>query len=491
MSNPQENERAEEMAEPENALPAVGIVDLPSALQAAVERAGWSELMPVQSRAIPYLLAGRDLMVQSRTGSGKTGAFVLPIIERIDPQKACCQALLLVPTRELARQVMNETVMLAGNTGARAVALYGGVGYKEQFAALEAGAHIVIGTPGRVLDHLLRGSLTLEALRMIVLDEADRMLSMGFLPDMREVKRYLPERRINGYLFSATFPPHVMRVSSMFLNEPEMLSLSRDFVHVAEVEHLFYNVPAMEKDRALVRIIEIENPASAIIFCNRKTTVNYVTVVLQRFGYDADQLSSDLSQNSRESVLKRVRDRHLRFLVATDIAARGIDIPDLSHVIQYEPPEDHEVYIHRAGRTGRAGAAGVAISLIGGLEGIELSKIAKRYDIDVIERPVPTEEDVAVVVAERTTALLEARLRNRDKLKRERMDRFLPLARNLLANDDEAALIAMLLDDYYQQTLHQHPDMETAPETRMTKKSERHKNGGRSKSGRRSGRGRR
>jgi len=245
-----------------------------------------------------------------------------------------------------------------------------------------------------------------------------------------------------------------MRTAREFIREPEFITLSLDHVHVTDTAHIFYLVPGMEKDRGLVRLIEIENPSSAIIFCNTKVKVHYVTVVLQRFGYDADELSADLSQRDRERVLERVRQGKLRFLVATDVAARGLDIPDLSHVIQFEPPEDPEGYIHRAGRTGRAGAAGVAISLVSDLEKMDLDRIAKHFGIDMQERPLPTSADVEAVVAERVTALLEARLRRRDKLLIERSRRFVPLGRSLAENEDESAIIAMLLDDYYQQTLH-------------------------------------
>lgn len=427
---------------------------LPPLLREAATRAGWAQLMPVQARTIPYLLAGRNVMIQARTGSGKTGAFLLPMLERLDPSQNRTQALVLVPTRELARQVWQEAQRLTGSAGLRAVAVYGGVGYREQIAALREGAHLVIGTPGRVLDHLLKRTLTLEHLDMLIYDEADRMLSMGFYPDMRKVQRYLPDRPILTAMFSATFPAYVLRTAEQFIRAPEFVSLSRDHVHVTEVEHVYYVVPPMDKDRSLVRLIEVENPASAIIFCNTKVRVNYVTVVLQRFGYDADALSSDLSQAERERVLERVRQGRLRFLVATDVAARGLDIPELSHVIQYEPPEDLEGYIHRAGRTGRAGAAGIAISLVSGIEKFDLTRIAQRYKIELQERPLPTDEDVAAVVAERATVLLEARLRERDKLKAERGERFVPLARSLAENEDELPIIAMLLDDYYQQTLH-------------------------------------
>ncbi len=410
--------------------------------------------MPVQARTIPYLLAGREMMVQARTGSGKTGAFILPMLERLDPARPHCQALILVPTRELARQVGREAETLCGDAGLRSVAIYGGVAYGAQIEALKGGAHIVVGTPGRVLDHLLKRTLSLKHLRMLVFDEADRMLSMGFYPDMKQIQSHLPERPINTSMFSATFPASVMRTAREFMRAPEFISLSRDHVHVTDTEHVYYTIPGMDKDRTLVRLIEIENPAAAIIFCNTKSRVHYVTVVLQRYGYDADELSADLSQAERERVLERVRRGTLRFLVATDVAARGLDIPELSHVFQYETPEDTEGYIHRAGRTGRAGASGVAISLTNNAEKFALQRIARHYAMDLQERRLPSDADVEAVVAERVTALLEARLRGRDKLQTERSQRFAPLARSLIENEDELPILTMLLDDYYQQMLH-------------------------------------
>lgn len=445
--------------EPDNALPQVSYDDLPESWQQAMARAGWTSLMPVQSRAMPYVMAGRDLMVQSRTGSGKTGAFILPILEHINPRLEACQALVLVPTRELAQQVSHEANILAADRGVRVAAVYGGVRYGAQLEAFRQGAHLVVGTPGRVLDHLLRRSLSLEKLKILVFDEADRLLSMGFYPDMREVQRYLPDTRVHGYMFSATFPPNVRRLARLFLHEPDFLGLSSDNVHVVETEHIYYVAPAMDKDRSLVRIIEVENPDNGIIFCNTKARVHYVTVVLQRFGYDADELSADLSQQAREKVLNQVRQGKLRFLVATDVAARGIDIPELSHVIQYDPPEDVELYIHRAGRTGRAGASGEAIILIDALERPQLNRIIQHYHIDLQERPLPTDADVAAVVAERVTVLLEAKSRTRDKLQTERMQRFVPLVHSLSESEDGLALLAMLLDDYYQQSVHTPPPL--------------------------------
>ena len=442
------------MSEPKDLLPEVGIDDLEAPLRAGAARAGWTTLMPVQAMAIPYLLARRDMLIQARTGSGKTGAFLLPMLKRLDQSRPHCQALVLVPTRELARQVWHEAETLCGDAGLRHVPVYGGVGYGPQVDALRDGAHIVVGTPGRVLDHLLKRTMSFKHLKMVIFDEADRMLSMGFYPDMKEMQRHFPDRRLHSCMFSATFPDFVMRTAREFLHEPEFLSLSRDHVHVTDTEHVYYIVPGMDKDRSLMRIIELENPASAIIFSNTKSMVHYVSNLLKNFGYDADELSADLSQAERERVLKRVRQGALRFLVATDVAARGLDIPDLSHVIQYEPPADIEGYIHRAGRTGRAGATGIAMSLVTELEWFTLNKIAKAFGIEMQERPLPTPSDVETLVAERVTVLLEARLRDRDALKRERSQRFVALARQLAENEDESELIAMLLDDYYQQSLH-------------------------------------
>lgn len=463
--------------------------DLPPRLRAATDRAGWTALTPVQAEAIPALLEGRNMLVQARTGSGKTGAFLLPMLERLDPGRDTCQALILVPTRELARQVWQQAEILFADTPLRTVAVYGGVAYGPQTDALRAGAHIVVGTPGRVLDHLLKRTFNLDDLRLLIFDEADRMLSMGFYPDMRQVQRYLPSRPLHACMFSATFPAAVLRTAEQFVKDPEFLSLSQDHVHVTDIEHVFYSIPGTDKDRSLVRIIEVENPTSAIIFCNTKSKVHYVTVVLQRFGYDADELSADLSQADRERVLERVTSGSLRFLVATDVAGRGIDIPELSHVIQYEVPEDLESYVHRAGRTGRAGATGVAISLVYAMESLALARIAARFEIDLQERPLPTDADVEAIVTERLTAVLEARLRERDKLQSERSRRFIALGRSLAENEDESAIIAMLLDDMYQQLLHAPPIVPGAATAAESRSRESGGGGGRGRGDRGGGGG--
>lgn len=481
-------EPEDEIEEPEDSLPSVRLEHLPPRLSEAVARAGWTSLTPVQSKAMPYIFAGRPLMVQARTGSGKTGAFIMPIMELVNRHQDDTQALVLVPTRELAKQVVDEATMLIGDSGLRVTAVYGGVGYGPQLKALREGTHLIVGTPGRVLDHLLRGSMSLKKLKVLIFDEADRMLSMGFYPDMRRVQEYLPGKKVFTCMFSATFPPTVRSLARQFMEKPDFLSLSRDHVHVADTSHQVVTVSPMEKDRTLVRLIELENPDSAIIFCNTKQRVHYIAVVLQRFGYNADELSGDLAQKDREKVMGKLRQGKLRFCVATDVAARGIDISDLSHVFQYELPDDPEIYIHRAGRTGRAGATGVAISLVGDFtEQVHLKRIAKQYNIEFEERPSPDEERLADVVAERMTVRLEAQMRDRDKLKVERLQRFVPMVKELAEDEEGVQLIAMLLDDLYQQSLHTPPAAleEEAPRQEdrsdKPKKNKRRRSRGRSR----------
>ena len=450
-----------------DALPPLRFDAQPEAMRAACARAGWQSLMPVQSLAMPYLLAGRDIMVQSRTGSGKTGCYLLPLLPRLDPAVKAPQVLVLAPTRELALQVEREAAVIFADTGILPAAVYGGVGYKKQIDALRDGAQLIVGTPGRVLDHLLRRTLCLDQLRVLVFDEADRMLSIGFYPDMKEIQRYLPKKSLHTCLFSATYPPHVLRLAQEFMTDAAMLSLSQKEVHVAEVQHLFCEVKPMDKDRALVRLLETENPASAIIFCNTKANVHYLTEVLRGFGYNADELSADCSQSRREAVLEKIRQGRLQYLVATDVAARGIDIPQLSHVFLCEPPEDHESYIHRAGRTGRAGAAGTVISLVDVMQRMELERIAKHYGIPLQQMPLPTDEDVAEVVGVRLTAVLEARFRALTGLERLRVERYAPLARELASQDDgedNALLLAMLLDFCHQDSLRESRFPDGAPD---------------------------
>jgi ATP-dependent RNA helicase DeaD len=418
--------------------------------------------MPVQQKAIPYLLEGQDLIVQSRTGSGKTGAFLLPLFERIDPTSNDVQALILTPTRELARQIFSEFERMKLAThdthGLRAVLVYGGVKYGPQIKGLKEGAHLVIGTPGRILDHLNRNVFSLRQLRYLIFDEADEMLSMGFFPDMKELKRFLARER-HTYMFSATMPPKVRSLAREFLNEPQFISLSAGQESVETLEYRYYVTDQMEKDRMLVRLIELENPESAIVFVNTKRDVEYLTQFLKNYGYNADAISGDLSQKSREIAMERIKRGRTRFLVATDVAARGIDISDLSHVFMYDVPQDPEYLVHRSGRTARAGKAGVAIVLATVEDQTNLLRFANRYGISLEKRPNPTAEDVSERVSERLIVMLENLMRERSNLERERLQRFVPLVHELAREEPE--LLAMFVDQVYMHQL-EASDLEAA-----------------------------
>lgn len=465
-SRAQQSKRQEDQekafAEPDPALPPISVEELPASLRGAIGRMGWNDLMPVQQRAIPYVLDGRDVIVQSRTGSGKTGAFLLPLLEKLDPSRDATQALVLTPTRELARQVNEEFERMVGEEiSFRASLIYGGVRYSTQLRELKEGAHVVIGTPGRILDHLERKTLDLSALKVLVFDEADEMLSMGFFPAMRQLRRYLPRQR-NTFMFSATIPYRVQSLAREFMNDPGFLSLSVGKVSVDAIEHRYHVVDAMEKDRALARVLEMENADSAIIFCNTKRDVEYLATFLRNYGYNADEISGDLSQSAREAVMDRIRVGELRFLVATDVAARGIDISDLSHVIMYDVPQDPEYYVHRAGRTARAGKAGIAIVLTTRSEERNLLGIARKYNIELEKQPVPTDQDVETRVAERMMVRLEDRLRELTNLEKERMKRFLPLVKELAV--EEPSTLAMLVDRLYHESLHRGAETYEAPQ---------------------------
>jgi ATP-dependent RNA helicase DeaD len=449
--NAREQRTTATLQEPDPALPRATIDTLPDTIRRAVISAGWESLMPVQELSIPYIVAGRDMIVQSRTGSGKTGAFLLPLFERLDPRSATTQALLLCPTRELARQIhadfeAMQRAFVDDDYRLESALVYGGVKYKSQNTSLKGGAQVVIGTPGRILDHLERRTFVLDDLKVLVLDEADEMLSMGFYPAMKQLRRYLPANR-NSYMFSATMPPKVRSLAQDFLRDPGFLSLSSGQIGVDSIEHRYYVANPMEKDRVLVRIIEMENPDSAIIFANTKRDVEYLAKFLRNFGYDASEISGDLDQRAREKVMDRIRKGDLRYMVATDVAARGIDISDLSHVFMYDVPQDPEYYIHRSGRTARAGKTGTAIVVTTATEKNNLLRITKKYGVDSQQHEVPSQEDVEVRVAERMTIVLEEHMREKSDYAREHLGYFVPLVERLAA--EKPTLLSILVDDVY------------------------------------------
>ncbi|HEY5317672.1 MAG TPA: DEAD/DEAH box helicase, partial [Solirubrobacteraceae bacterium] len=360
----------------------------------ALTEMGFAEPMPVQATTYPLITAGRDLMVQSRTGSGKTAAFGIPFANGlVNPDDKFVQAIVLLPTRELALQVASELSKICAYRQLTVVPVYGGAPMGRQVEQLHAGGQIVCGTPGRILDHLRRGTLRLDRVRAAVLDECDEMLSMGFQEDIEAILEKTPSER-QTLLFSATLPEAIQRLSRRYLRSPEFLKLSADFIGVHEIKHLYYSIPAIHRENELLQILAFEEPKSAIIFCNTREETGRVAEFLRQHGHDAEAISSDLSQSDRERVLGRMRAGNIKFLVATDVAARGIDIEKLSHVFNYTFPEAPEIYIHRTGRTGRAGRQGTAVSLIGPTEVGSFYYLKLLYKIKPEERALPSEAEI-------------------------------------------------------------------------------------------------
>ncbi len=407
--------------------------------------------MRVQAVAIPYVLRGDDLIVQSRTGSGKTGAFLLPLFATLDVVMPRVQALILTPTRELARQIFGEFERMAAQSGFKGALVYGGVGYGAQIKSLKEGAQILVGTPGRILDLLGRRTFTLDAMKVLILDEADEMLSMGFLPDMQRLAEYVPTPR-HSYMFSATMPPKVRALGRLFLQNPSFLGLSADNISVDTLKHSYCRTGTEGKTAALIRLLEYDNPRSALVFANTRSEVTFVAKLLARRGFSVARIAGDMPQNRREDAMRRLRQGTLRILVATDVAARGIDISELSHVMQYDVPQHTEMYIHRTGRTARAGQAGVAITLTTFEDEVALKAIARYYALDMENRPLPTEEETTERVQSRATVTLASTLRSKSPQERERMARFVPLVTSLA--EEEPELLAMLVDDLYQRKVY-------------------------------------
>jgi ATP-dependent RNA helicase DeaD len=409
----------------------------------AVEEMGFTEPMPVQAATFPLITEGRDLMVQSRTGSGKTAAFGIPFANGIvSGEEKFVQAIVLLPTRELALQVAAELSKICQYRQITVVPVYGGAPMGRQVEQLQAGGQIVCGTPGRVKDHLRRGTLRLDRVRCAVLDECDEMLSMGFQEDIEQILEKTPTTR-QTLLFSATVPEGIQRLARRFLRAPEFLKLSGDYVSVHDIRHVYYSIPGIQREEELLRILDFEEPKSAILFCNTREETGRVAAFLRGKGHDAEAISSDLSQADRERVLGRMRQGGIKFLVATDVAARGIDIENLSHVFNYTFPEAPEIYIHRTGRTGRAGRKGTAISLIGPTEVGSFYYLKLLYKIKPEERSLPSEAEIrSHREGERVQVL-------RGALEGEPGSEWRALARRLVSAVDGERLVASLLAHSY------------------------------------------
>jgi len=362
-------------------------------LQKAVNDMGFEEPSPIQATAIPLILEGHDVIGQAQTGTGKTAAFGIPLIERVS-NEGKVQAIVLTPTRELAIQVSGELRKISKYKRTRTLPIYGGQSIGHQIRTLKQGVQVVIGTPGRILDHLRRKTLRLDDVKMVVLDEADEMLDMGFIDDIKEILSYTPEER-QTLLFSATMPNEILDLSRRYMNNPETVAINRKEVTAPLIDQVYYKVLERNKLDSLCRILDSEEVGLGIVFCRTKRGVDELTDALQERGYLADGLHGDLSQAQRDRVMKGFRDSSIELLVATDVAARGIDVGNITHVINYDIPQDPESYVHRIGRTGRAGRKGIALTLVTPREMRQLLTIEKVTKSNLQPRSVPTLAEVA------------------------------------------------------------------------------------------------
>ena len=365
----------------------------------AIDKLGFEKAAPIQAEAIPVLMSGRDVVGQSQTGSGKTAAFAIPAIEKTDPALKTVQVLILCPTRELAVQVSEEFHKLTlFKRGITALPIYGGQSYERQFWGLKQGAQIVIGTPGRVMDHMRRGTIRLEKVKMVILDEADVMLNMGFRDDIETILKDAPKERQTVF-FSATMPRPIRDLIERYSREPQNIQIEQKAMTVPTVEQIYYEVDRRFKVDLLTRLIDLYDLKLGIIFCNTKRMVDDLVDHLEAQGYMANRLHGDMNQGQRDRVMNKFRKSGLEFLVATDIAARGIDVDDIQVVFNYDLPYDGEDYVHRIGRTGRAGKTGRAITFVSGRELFQIRNIERYTNTRIQRAKIPTVDEVHEVRA--------------------------------------------------------------------------------------------
>ncbi|MGF1541525.1 MAG: DEAD/DEAH box helicase [Pleurocapsa sp.] len=408
-----------------------------------LENLGFTEPTQIQQQAIPALLEGKDIVGQSQTGTGKTAAFSLPALELVDSGSKAVQVLILTPTRELAQQVGQAIEDFSKNRRIYSLTVYGGQSIERQISKLRRGVHIVVGTPGRIIDLLERKELSIKELRLAILDEADEMLSMGFIDDIKKILRQAPKERQTACL-SATMPREIKQLIDDFLNSPINIAVKQPQAAPTRIDQSVYMVPrGWQKIKALQPILEIEQPESAIIFVRTKRTASELTSKLLEAGHSVDEYHGNLSQMQRERLVKRFRESKIRMVVATDIAARGLDVQGLSHVINYDLPDNTETYIHRIGRTGRAGQMGTAISLAQPIDRRTLKQIEQRLRQKLEVAKIPNR---AQVEAQRL-AKLQSTIK--ETLAGERMASFLPLVRELSDEYDAQAIAAAALQMVY------------------------------------------
>jgi len=397
----------------------------------AIERAGFVEPSPIQKEAIPVIIEGRDVVAQAHTGTGKTAAFGLPVLNNLKLNGEV-EVVVIVPTRELAIQVSDEIFRFGKGLGIRTATIYGGSSYRRQIEHIKNAA-VVVATPGRLLD-LLQGKTTGEPINIspsfVILDEADEMLDMGFLTDIQEILSYLPSDR-QTLLFSATMPPAIQDLAQRFLDNPKTISITKEIVTNDNISQSYYVVEEYERDDALVRLIDYKNPSKSIVFCRTKKEVDRLATLLTSQGYSAKGLHGDVEQRDRESIIRDFRKGEIEILIATDVASRGLDVSDITHVFNYHIPFDGESYVHRIGRTGRAGKEGTAVSLITPSEFRSLQRIEQTIGTKLITKVVP----------------------NIDKVKEAKMQKFVKRVESKDISEDAQILIEMLEKKFDEKTL--------------------------------------
>jgi ATP-dependent RNA helicase DeaD len=408
-----------------------------------LEKSGFATPTPIQAQAIPHLLAGRDMVGLAQTGTGKTAAFSLPMLERINPNSNAVQALILTPTRELAVQVFQAIRTFNDDKRIQVHPIYGGQSIELQIRRLQRGVQIVVGTPGRVLDLLKRGDLKLNQLNWLVLDEADEMLNMGFIQDVERILSKAPAERQTAF-FSATMEPSIRELTAKFLRSPVTVTIEQPKAAPTRINQVAYIVPrGWTKARSLQPILEMEDPESALIFVRTRKAAAELTRQLQAAGHSVDEYHGDLSQSQRERLLLRFRQRQVRWVVATDIAARGLHVDDLTHVINYDLPDSVESYVHRIGRTGRAGKEGTAISIVHALDKRKLREIERHVRQTLTIGTIPTRAEIEA------RHLQKLKDQVREALAGERMASFLPIVSQLSEEFDPHMIAAAALQMAY------------------------------------------
>ena len=392
-------------------------LELSPGILRAVEEMGFEQMSPIQAQAIPIIMEGKDVVGQAQTGTGKTAAFGIPLLQKINPKERHLQAIVLCPTRELAIQVAEE-IRTLGNFlhGIKILPVYGGQEISKQIRSLKSGVQIIIGTPGRVMDHMRRKTVKFDHIETVILDEADEMLNMGFREDIETILSQVPEER-QTVLFSATMPQPILDIARTYQKDAQMVRVVKRELTVPKIEQYYYEVTQRNKEDVLSRLLDMYNPKLSLVFCNTKKQVDELTSALQGRGYFAEGLHGDLKQQQRDRVMHSFRNRKTEILVATDVAARGIDVDDVEAVFNYDVPQDDEYYVHRIGRTGRAGREGRAFTLVVGRDIYKLRDIMRYCKTKIKVQPIPSLNDVTAVKADKILDRLTDIIKNEDLTK--------------------------------------------------------------------------